>query len=194
MHNNIPIPETQGDLLRDLAAQLAGVLDARPTLGGGDANPETFFDTIKLKLNTNYEHVAEAEAQKEAALWAQQFMAELYNNELDTIIKKVQTMLGNAEWAGETQKCCMDDLQVESKKHHAQALAKAKSKVEYKARRAGKEEKMHLFRLAVSLGQKEALEDVESHLKNLEETTIEANKGKLRQWAENQLALEKVAR
>ena len=93
VHNDIPIPETQGDLLRDLAAQLAGVLDARPPIGGGDANPRTYFDAIKLKLNANYELTAEAEARKEAALWAQWFTAGLYNNELDTIIKKVQAML-----------------------------------------------------------------------------------------------------
>ena len=194
VHNNIPIPKTQGDLLQDLVAQLAGTLDARPPLGEGDANPESFFDAIKLKLNANYEHVAEVEAQKEAALWAQWFMAGLYNNELDTIIKKVQAMLGSAEWARELQKQCMDNLQAESKQCHAQALAEAKSEVEYKARRVGKEEKMCLFRLAISLGQKEALTDAEAHLKRLEESTVEANSGKLRQWVENQLALDKAVR
>ena len=194
VHNDIPIPETQGDLLRDLAAQLAGVLDARPPLGGGDANPETYFDAIKLKLNANYEHVAEAEARKEAALWAQRFTAGLYNNELDAIIKKVQVMLRNAEWAGETQKKCMIELQEESERLIAQALAEAKSEVEYNARRAGKDEKLRLYRLAISLGQVEALADAEVHLKQLEETTIETNKIKLRQWAENQLAQDKAAR
>ena len=194
VHNDIPIPETQGDLLRDLAAQLAGVLDARPPVGGGDANPETYFDAIKLKLNANYEHVAEIEARKEAALWAQRFTVGLYNNELDTIIRKVQAMLRNAEWAGENQRRCMNELQEEAKERHAQALAAAKSEVEYQARRAGKEERIRLFRLAISQGQAEALADAETHLQKLEESTIEANKVKLRQWAENQLALDKAAR
>ena len=194
VHNGVPIPETQGDLLRDQAAQLAGALDARPPIGGGDANPETFFDAIKLKLNANYEHIAEHEARKEAALWTQRFTAGLYNNELGTIIKKVQAMLRNAEWAEEATRRCIDELQEEYNVRHALALKEAKKEVEYKARRAGKEEKTRIFRLAISLGQKEALEEAEAHLQRLEEATIKENKVKLRQWAENQLVLDKAAR
>ena len=164
VHNDILIPEMQGDLLRDLAAQLAGVLDAHPPVGRGNANPETYFDAIKLKLNANYEHVAEIKACKEAALWAQHFTVGLYNNELNTIIRKVQAMLCNAEWAGENQCQCMSKLQEEAKECHVQALTVAKSGVEYQARRAGKEERIRLFRLAILQGQAEALADTETHL------------------------------
>ncbi|KAF8259364.1 hypothetical protein EI94DRAFT_1813453 [Lactarius quietus] len=191
VHKDIPVPEMQGDLLQDMVAQLAGTLDTRPPLGGGDTNPESYFDAIKLKLNANYEYIAEAEARKEASLWAQRFTAGLYNNELNTIILKVQTILRCAKWADIVKRNHMDDLEEEVARLQAQAHVNAEKEVRDTTRREGKIERMRIFRLAIKEGTAEGLAEADAKLRDMEATTTKSNISKLKVWADAQLAVDK---
>ncbi len=161
IHQDLEKPETEGDALRLMAEQLAGKVDTRPPLGGGDANLSTAYDAIRTKFMAN----AEAAAQQEVALWARGFTASLYNKEVEVILTEVGRTLQNAEWASNAHSDKITSLQQEL----AAKLADGEQRVRKEAAENGAFQKQKLFEIALKEGRREALNEAAAQIKVWEE-------------------------
>lgn len=102
-------PVTEGEALRAMLKHLSGLLEGNNSLGY-DANPEGFYDYIKMCTRADLEALAEADAKAETANWRKEVVAKARYESVHEFLDHFATSLRSKKWADDVTLDRIDDL------------------------------------------------------------------------------------
>ena len=103
------VPATEGEALRALLEHLSGLLEGNNALGY-DANPEGFYDHIKMRTRTDLEALALADAKAEMTSWRREVIAKARYEQVHEFLDHFAAALQSQKWANEVTLDRIDDL------------------------------------------------------------------------------------
>ena len=125
---NVLPPKSEGELLQCLAEQIAGMVNFRNDLHL-DANPYTYFDTMKEKARPLLDEAADLQAKAEAEAWHCQLLGKLKSAGLDEILTTLRSELTNNVWITDRQQALAAELALQAGKLKALLLEEAKNAI-----------------------------------------------------------------
>ena len=125
---NVLPPKTEGELLQCLAEQIAGMVNFRNDLHV-DANPYTFFDTLKERARPFLEEAADRQAKDEAHEWQRQLIDKLKAAGLDGILTSLRDELAGNSWLTDRQQALAAELALQVGNLKRQLLEEAKNAI-----------------------------------------------------------------
>ena len=162
-------PKTEGELLQCLAEQIAGLVNFRNDLHL-DANPYTFFDTIKEKARPLLEEAADLQAKLEAEAWQRQLLGKLKSAGLDEILASLHAELTSNSWITARQQALADELALQVGTLKNQLLEEAKNAIRAEAggeiRAVAEKECALLHKEEKERVQREVTRDVHQEVRN----------------------------
>ena len=102
-------PATEGEALRALLEHLSGLLEGSNNLGY-DANPENFYDYIKMRTRADLEALADADARAEMVTWRKEITAKVRLETVHGWLDRFAEALQSNKWADDVALDRIDDL------------------------------------------------------------------------------------